>query len=216
MFLLFLLCVSKVFATGDVAPKVGKFGFPPDVALGDEVMENCVVKKGSAGPYRITLFKDGKEIRSGDHVTVSSHSRNSATLLIASLRPEDVGNYTCTASNPHGSDSVTAPLVVNGPPKLHSSGFSSELSLGEDAAATCAVKKGASAPLSLSWHKEGGREIINTDRVSVVIKASSAMLTIDSVRVEDVGNYTCTARNALGSDTLTVPLLVAVLKVATR
>ncbi|KAK8785232.1 hypothetical protein V5799_008415 [Amblyomma americanum] len=200
------------------APKVGKFGFPPDVALGDEIIETCLVKKGSAGPYRFTLLKDGTEVSSGDRLTVSSHSKSSVTLRIASLRPEDVGNYTCTASNPHGSDSVTAALIVNalccgrvraeGKPKLRSSGFSNDLSLGEFAVATCAVKRGASEPLSLSWHM-GDREIVSTARVSVDIKTNNAMLTIDSVRVEDVGNYTCTARNAFGSDALTLPLLVS-------
>ncbi|KAL3203358.1 hypothetical protein MRX96_041939 [Rhipicephalus microplus] len=190
------------------APVVGKFGFSSDVSLGDEVMENCVVKKGSSGPYRIALLKDGDEVRSDDRVTVSSHSKSSATLRIASLRTEDVGNYTCTASNQYGSDSVTAALLVHGPPKLHSSGFSSELSIGEDAAATCAVKKGSAGPFLLSWTKDS-REIENTDRITVAIKATSAMLSIDSVRVEDVGNYTCMAKNAFGRDTLTLPLLVS-------
>nr|XP_054924920.1 hemicentin-2-like [Dermacentor andersoni] len=206
--LLVLLYFPNALAINSVAPTVGKFGFPLDVSLGDEVMENCVVKKGSPGPYRIALLKDGEEIRGDDRVTVSSHSKSSATLRIASLRPEDVGNYTCTASNAYGSDSVTAALLVHGPPKLHSSGFSSELSLGEDAAATCAVKKGASGPFLLSWHK-GSREIESTDRITVSTKATSAMLSIDSIQVGDVGNYTCVAKNAFGSDTLVLPLLVS-------
>ncbi|KAH6921912.1 hypothetical protein HPB50_006457 [Hyalomma asiaticum] len=188
--LIALLRFYNALAINAAAPTVGKFGFPPDVSLGDEVMENCVVKKGSLGPYRITLLKDGEEIRSGDRVTVSSLSKSSATLRIASLRPEDVGNYTCTASNPHGSDSVTAPLLVHGPPKLHSTGFSSELSIGEDAAATCAVKKGTMGPYVIRWTKDGS-EIVSTDRITVSIKATSALLSIDSVQVGDVGNYTC-------------------------
>lgn len=97
---------------------------------------------------------------------------------------------------------------VPGPPKLRSSGFSSELSIGEDAAATCAVKKGTTGPFLLSWNK-GGHEIENTDRITVAIKATSAMLSIDSLQVGDVGNYTCVAKNAFGSDTLTLSLLVS-------
>lgn len=96
------------------APKVGKFVFPSDVALGDEIVESCVVKKGSVGPYRISLLKDGTQIEGSDRVSVSSASKSSVTLRIGSLKPEDVGNYTCTASNQYGSDSVTATLIVNG------------------------------------------------------------------------------------------------------
>lgn len=83
--------------------------------MGDEIMETCVVKKGSVGPYHVSLTKGGKKIESnGGRVTVSSHSKSSATLRIAVLRPEDIGNYTCIASNSYGSDSVTATLIVNG------------------------------------------------------------------------------------------------------
>lgn len=84
------------------------------MALGDEIVETCVVRKGSVGPYRISLLKDGKLIESSDRVSVSSASKSSVTLRIGSMKPEDVGNYTCSASNQYGSDSVTATLVVNG------------------------------------------------------------------------------------------------------
>lgn len=45
---------------------------------------------------------------------MSALSESSVALRIATLRTEDVGNYTCMAENSVGSDSVTAPLVVHG------------------------------------------------------------------------------------------------------
>lgn len=96
---------------------------------------------------------------------------------------------------------------ISDSPKLHSAGFSNELSLGEDAVATCAVKKGASGPFALSWHREG-HEMANTGRIAVLTKASRTMLTIEAIRAEDIDNYTCVAKNAIGSDALTLPLLV--------
>ncbi|XP_072140442.1 cell adhesion molecule DSCAML1-like [Dermacentor andersoni] len=96
-------------------PSIRRFSFPPEIALGEEVIVLCSVKTGSpADSYSITWQKDGRGIVKTDRVSTSSQTKGSATLLIASLEPEDVGNYTCTASNAFGSDSFTAPLVVNG------------------------------------------------------------------------------------------------------
>ncbi|KAK8785227.1 hypothetical protein V5799_008410 [Amblyomma americanum] len=96
-------------------PRLLEFFFPTKVALGDEIIVSCVVGKSAAGPYAIAWSKDGSVLKDSGRVSVSSaHSRSSATLRIASLRPEDVGNYTCTASNSFGSDSFTAQLVVHG------------------------------------------------------------------------------------------------------
>lgn len=92
-----------------------EFAFPPKLALGDEIIVPCVVRKATAGPYRIAWHKDGTVLKDGGRVSVSSaHSKSSATLRISSLRPEDVGNYTCIAENSFGSESFTAPLVVHG------------------------------------------------------------------------------------------------------
>lgn len=98
-------------------PKIVEFSFPPDVALGDEVIVTCVVKKGSVGPHHVTWWKDNEPLgtsRADQRVVVSMPSKSSATLHIASLRAEDVANYSCTARNNGGSDRVTVSLVVPG------------------------------------------------------------------------------------------------------
>ncbi|KAH7974619.1 hypothetical protein HPB49_017476 [Dermacentor silvarum] len=171
-------------------------------------MENCVVKKGSSGPYSITLLKDGEEIRIDDRVTVSSHSKSSATLRIASLRPEDVGNYTCTASNLYGSDSVTAALLVHEPPKVGEFSFPSKLAIGDEVIALCVVKKGSVGPYRITWRKDGA-VLKPSERLSMsALFKSSAALSIASLRPEDVGNYTCTAANGVGSDSASAMLVV--------
>ncbi|KAH7974621.1 hypothetical protein HPB49_017478 [Dermacentor silvarum] len=189
-------------------PKVGELGFPSDVALGDEVIVPCVVKKGSAGPFVVEWFKGGEQLKNAaGRVTVSTPSKSSATLHIAGLRAEDVGNYTCVARNGFGSDSATAQLVVHASPKLQSTGFPSEISLGDDTAAICLVSKGSSGPFKMTWYKDGD-EVRNSKRITVVVGASKAVLNIDAIRVEDIGNYTCAATNRFGTDSLTMPLLV--------
>ncbi|KAH8029779.1 hypothetical protein HPB51_004784 [Rhipicephalus microplus] len=191
-------------------PKLGELLFPSDVAPGDEVAVICVVKKGSQGPYQITWEKDGEGLSgtgTDARVSVSPLSAVSVTLRIANLRADDVGNYSCTARNRFGSDSVTAQLVVHAPPKLKSTGFPTEVSLGDDTVVTCFVKKGSSGPYKMNWYKDGDA-VGNTDRITVVTKASSVLLSIEGVRVADIGNYTCTAANEFGVDTLTMSLVV--------
>lgn len=84
------------------------------MALGDEILVGCVVKRGTLGPYHISWQKDGADVQSTDRVSVTAQSKNSVALRITAVRPEDVSNYTCLATNSIGSDSFTAPLVVHG------------------------------------------------------------------------------------------------------
>nr|XP_054924919.1 myopalladin-like [Dermacentor andersoni] len=206
--------------------------------MGDEVIALCVVKKGSAGPYHVEWRKDGAELRPTGRLSLSALSQSSTALRIESLRPDDIGNYTCTARNAFGSDTVTASLVVNGntssigsvklvdddkknvrgviphfcllsgPPKVFEFTFPPEVALGDEILAGCVVKKGTLGPYFISWHKDG-TELVSGDRVSVSGQSkTSAALRIAAVRPEDVGNYTCVARNSFGSDSFTAPLVV--------
>nr|XP_054924918.1 titin-like [Dermacentor andersoni] len=196
-------------------PKLREFSFPPEVSLGEEIIVVCVVKKGSAGAYPITWHRDGEEVRESDRVSISAQSKSSASLRIASLRAEDVGNYTCTARNEFSSDSFTAPLVVNVPdrfcaavPILREFSFPPEVTLGEHVLVSCSVKKGDTGLHHMAWLKDG-KNMENSDRVSLSAQFSgSVTLRIANLRPEDVGNYTCVARNSFGSDSFTAPLLV--------
>ncbi|KAH7974620.1 hypothetical protein HPB49_017477 [Dermacentor silvarum] len=98
-------------------------------------------------------------------------------------------------------------LNVSAPPKLQSSGFPAEVSLGDDTVATCLVKKGSSGPFKMAWHKDGDAVRV-ADRITVVTKASSVVLSIEGVQVADIGNYTCSAANEVGVDALTMSLVV--------
>ncbi|KAH7974624.1 hypothetical protein HPB49_017481 [Dermacentor silvarum] len=263
-------------------PRLLEFSFPAEVGLGDEIIVSCVVRKGTAGPYTLSWHKDGTALKDSGRVSASSaHSKSSVTLRIAGLQPEDVGNYTCAASNPFGSDSFTAPLVVNDAPKIQEFKFPANLSPGDTVVVSCVIRKGSAGPFELWWRKDDrpleltssltvtspkggpvstitivdvsaresgnytcvarnaagsdrytahlavtgstgpytltwlkdGAPVESSDHVTVSVKSSSTALSIDGVRVEDVGNYTCEASNAFGSDALTLPLLIAALPV---
>ena len=65
-------------------------------------------------------LKDGIDLSllSQKETRIQILSTNSASVLfIHAIVPEDFGNYTCVASTPYGYDKLTAPLIVNIPPK---------------------------------------------------------------------------------------------------
>ncbi|KAH8029781.1 hypothetical protein HPB51_004786 [Rhipicephalus microplus] len=94
-------------------------------------------------------------------------------------------------------------------PKIQAFSFSPDLSMGDAAVVICAVKKGSRGPHTLSWLKDS-RRLSEDHRVSVFRQSDMlCTLTIRDVGPDDVGNYSCVARNARGEDTFTAPLAVS-------
>lgn len=91
-------------------PSVRSAGFPPDLTLEDEAICVCAIKKATS----VTWRKNGIEVKTTPRISVSPFTGSSSTLTIRRIQPEDVGNYTCVASNALGSTDVTIPLVVRG------------------------------------------------------------------------------------------------------
>nr|XP_037272796.1 uncharacterized protein LOC119164681 [Rhipicephalus microplus] len=97
--------------------------------------------------------------------------------------------------------------------KPESFGFSTNLRPGDEAVATCLLRKTSPAQTAeLAWLRDGRPVTTSADRRVVVIKASQNSLTlaINDVLVEDVGNYSCVADSAAGRFETTVPLLLHV------
>ncbi|KAG0434149.1 hypothetical protein HPB47_019323 [Ixodes persulcatus] len=190
------------------APKVHSTGFPPDLTLGDETGALCVVKKEGPGRVSLSWRKDGAEIESNGRITVAMQTTSSSTLTIRRIEPGDIGNYTCQASSVQGSSEITVPLAVVDAPKVHSAGFPPDLTLGDETAVHCVVKKAVTGPVLLSWRKDGA-DVRSNDRLTVSRPtASSSMISIRRIEPEDVGNYTCTASSVQGSSEVMVPLVV--------
>jgi len=78
---------------------------------------------------------------------------------------------------------------------------------GDLASVTCSVVKG-DTPITLKWFFNG-TEIKSSDdlKISKISRKVSA-LTIESVRAEHVGEYTCVAKNAAGATNYSSYLLI--------
>ncbi|XP_075730367.1 opioid-binding protein/cell adhesion molecule-like [Rhipicephalus microplus] len=119
---LLLLAVASIGATASEQagvsgpPKVQEFKFASLLSLGDTVIVNCVVRKGSRGPYKLVWFKNGQELdaAANGNVLVSHQGDSISTLTLKDIAVEDNGNYTCVATNAAGSDEASAFLTVTG------------------------------------------------------------------------------------------------------
>ena len=61
----------------------------------------------------MTWYKDGRELRSNDHVTLQ-YSHGVCSLEVMSAKPEDTGVYKCYAVNELGEHETSSKVVVEG------------------------------------------------------------------------------------------------------
>ncbi|KAM7294611.1 hypothetical protein ISCGN_024117 [Ixodes scapularis] len=130
-----------------------------------------------------------------------------STLTIAKVGAEDLGNYTCRASNAVGSDSYTAALTVAGKPDIMPFSFSKNSVLGQTSTLSCVASSGQ-GPFRFLWTHDG-KAIEDTPRKHVrTVSDNVALMTIERITAEDSGNYTCIVSNAVGSGSYSAALAV--------
>ena len=77
---------------------------------------------------------------------------------------------------------------------------------GDLAQTNCVLRKGDS-PLVISWIFNG-QPLVNSEGVQILKVGRTSILTIDPVRGENQGNYTCTASNPAGQMSVHTSLIV--------
>jgi hemicentin len=123
-------------------------------------------------------------------------------LVIQNTRLSDHGTYRCIGRNEMGKVKVDAFLTVIDPPRviLEVSDVSGIL---HQTISLVAYVSGHPVP-SVMWYKDGN--YLPADNRSIV--HDNGTLTIQDIRLSDVGNYTLMASNDGGNDTATVHLTV--------
>lgn len=82
-----------------------------EINVGNAVKFECEVEE--APDVGFTWFKDGHQVHQGHKYAIISRSRTSCLQILQPVK-EDSGEYTCRASNQHGSEECSAPLTVTG------------------------------------------------------------------------------------------------------
>lgn len=84
---------------------------PVDINVGDHAKFDCETEDAPNVTFK--WYKSGIEIRPSDKYRIISHHNHSSVEILNPVKA-DSGDYTCKASNQHGYDSCSAPLIVTG------------------------------------------------------------------------------------------------------
>ena len=74
--------------------------------------------------------------------------------------------------------------------------------------ALCAAQSG-SVPLFFNWYKDGQAIPSQSNQITInSVSKMQSILSIEKVKANDSGNYTCSVRNAFGEDSQSIRLIV--------
>ncbi|KAL3997510.1 Immunoglobulin I-set domain family protein [Acanthocheilonema viteae] len=165
----------------------------------------------------IKWFKDKKEITANDaHFKNETLPDGTARLIIDSVKKEDGGEFRCEAQNTLGTARTDAtlsvlydfeiPVVSESSPEFAQELKAVEGTEGEQISFECRVV-GIPVP-QVKWFKDGD-EIKPNEHIRIEsLPDGTNRLVIDSVNIEDQGNYRCEATNNAGSMSSKAPLTV--------
>ena len=107
-----LLCA--VFAVSP--PQISPIRLPENLEEGQRLSILCAVQKGTP-PIEFQWRKGNQLVTAGDFVKINHNGDYEETLQILKLGVDHVGNYTCSAKNPFGSDQMSARVLLKYRPK---------------------------------------------------------------------------------------------------
>lgn len=84
---------------------------PLEINVGSHTKFECEIEEAPDVTFK--WYKSGTEIRQSEKYRIVSHHTSSSLELLNPVKA-DSGEYTCKASNQHGTDSCTASLIVTG------------------------------------------------------------------------------------------------------
>ena len=116
------------------------------------------------------------------------------TYVITSVKADDMGVYTCSATNLAGSITTNTTITVLEVPRFVKPMLNKTVRVEENAVLECQAS-GAPRP-SLAWTKNGG-QLVATERH--FFTADNQLLIIVKVEVGDAGLYQCSMHNSLGT-----------------
>ncbi|KAM9743449.1 hemicentin-1 [Menidia menidia] len=152
----------------------------------------------------ISWLRDGKPVR-----TDSQHhiSEEGTQLKLLSVQVSDMAGYACVAENKVGTVEKLFSLSVQVPPRI-SGPKEEEVSVIEGHMVSLLCDVQAYPSPEITWTRDGQILHFNT---GINILPGGQMLQLPRARLEDAGQYVCTASNSAGQDQKSILLSVYVL-----
>ncbi|XP_077377558.1 hemicentin-1 [Festucalex cinctus] len=151
----------------------------------------------------ISWLRDGRPLHSDSQRLISE---DGAQLQLLSAQVSDMAGYLCIAENKVGSVEKLFSLTVQVPPRILGP-KEEELSVSEGHMVPLLCDVQAYPPPEITWTKDG--QILHFSS-GVHILPGGQMLQLPRARVEDEGQYVCTASNSAGQDQKSLLLSVYV------
>ncbi|XP_076093735.1 hemicentin-1-like isoform X1 [Mytilus galloprovincialis] len=189
-----------------VPPRIDEEGIDtnPEVVTGDPHTLSCPAR--GRPPPDITWYKNGQiiDFTSDSNLELKSRGRQ---LYFKEVQLKDDGVYKCLAVNEAGSIEQKYDLDVLVPPSIDDSANNdiTKVISGHTTVLNCPAS-GTPVP-AIEWFKNGWLLVINNN---ILTEDNGRQLKIINTRVEDSGNYTCTATNTAGKTEQDMTLLVLV------
>ncbi|XP_076674857.1 sidekick cell adhesion molecule isoform X2 [Andrena cerasifolii] len=127
-------------------------------------------------------------------------------LLIAAVKPNDAGKYTCIRANEAGSVNGSAYLTVLVRTQIVQPPVDTSVLLGYTAELQCKVSNDPSVLYDIAWFHN--TQVINTQASQRVKMRTDGTLEIVAVRASDVGEYMCSVVSPGGNETRSARLSV--------
>uniref|UniRef100_A0A8C9TJ71 Ig-like domain-containing protein n=1 Tax=Scleropages formosus TaxID=113540 RepID=A0A8C9TJ71_SCLFO len=192
---IFLFSLLSTFVHNTVAPVFKHKIQPLEVSVGNRAKFECEIEE--APNVKFKWYKAGIEVRESEKCKIFSHHLTTSMELL-NLTKADTGEYTCKATNQHGSDSCSAFLNVSVfPPVFTTKPEPMTLYVGKQASIQCVVT--GSTPLSVVWQKDNV-SISSGENYRASVDKNRYTLEIVKLQVADQGTYICKASNIVGTD----------------
>ncbi|KAG7241454.1 hypothetical protein INR49_025655 [Caranx melampygus] len=165
------------------------------------VVLHCDVN-GHPAPV-ISWLKDGQPV----HTDAQHHiSEDGTQLHLLSVQVSDMAGYLCVAENKVGTVEKLFSLTVQVPPRIIGS-KEEEVSVIEGHMVSLLCDVQAYPPPDITWTRDGQVHLFGT---GISILPGGQMLQLSRAKLEDAGQYVCTATNSAGQDQKTILLSVHV------
>ncbi|XP_043978661.1 leucine-rich repeats and immunoglobulin-like domains protein 1 isoform X2 [Gambusia affinis] len=188
--------------------------------LGSDVRLTCTAASSSSSPMTFAWRKDQELLRHGEmenfaHVRTQGDARAVAGSVmeyttILHLRHAtfaDEGRYQCIITNHFGSTySSKAQVVVNVLPSFLKTPRDSTIRTTQNARLECAAE-GHPTP-QIAWQKDGGTDFPAARERRMHVMPDDDVFFIMDVKPEDMGVYSCTAKNTAGTVSANATLTV--------